>query len=410
MKKESIKLPNKPTKLPKKKRITEKKEVKSSFAQTIMKKLENQDYNKLFPVLAILLVSLALYNVFILSGSGILLDEKIATAKELARPGEIQTIEISFDCEGCYQVGSIVDQIKSLDVNVTSEQTFEYNSDEAKSLIQEYNIKKVPTLIVKGEINKSTKLQTMFNSYGEQFQDAMVVNKQFPLYYDLDDGRIVGKVSLTQLRDSSCKYCKTPNSIISVLGQSGIVFSSERNIDVSSQEGQQLVKRFSITQVPTIILDNEASYYDGFESTWSSVGTKNEGYFILRSLNLPYKDLATGKEVGVVHLTLLNDGSCQKCYDVNVHKEILSRYGMTFATEKTIDVSSNEGKALVEKYSITKVPTTILSEGASAYPSLVNVWKQVGSVEKDGNFVFRNIDAMGKVTYKNLGTGGLVNG
>jgi len=107
---------------------------------------------------------------------------------------------------------------------------------------------------------------------------------------------------------------------------------------------------------------------------------------------------------GLVELTLLNDSSCTKCYDVNVHKTILNRFGITLAAEKTLDVSDDEGKALIEKYGITLVPTMIISQDASAYPLFTPVWATVGSVEDDGVYVFRKPDVM-KVPYKDLSTG-----
>ena len=77
-------------------------------------------------------------------------------------------------------------------------------------------------------------------------------------------------------------------------------------------------------------------------------------------------------------------------------------------SEKTVDIASDEGKALIKKYSIKSVPTIILSKDADAYPALKQIWQQVGSVEEDGNYVFREVTQMG--SYKDLTTGDVVNG
>ena len=69
-----------------------------------------------------------------------------------------------------------------------------------------------------------------------------------------------------------------------------------------------------------------------------------------------------------------------------------------------LDIANDEGKDLISKYNIGFVPTLILSKDAGNYPALVQVWGQVGSVEGDGTFVFREIKAIKDSIYKDLTT------
>ena len=69
--------------------------------------------------------------------------------------------------------------------------------------------------------------------------------------------------------------------------------------------------------------------------------------------------------------------------------------------ERTVDVSSAEGRSLMRTYSITAVPTVILSKDAVAYDALMRAWASVGTVEKDGSLVFRDLSVMGK--YRKIG-------
>ena len=74
---------------------------------------------------------------------------------ELERPAEIQIITITdTNCADCFITSTIVDAIKNANVEVTSEEEIEYTEDTAKTLIEKYNIEKIPTVIVTGEINK----------------------------------------------------------------------------------------------------------------------------------------------------------------------------------------------------------------------------------------------------------------
>jgi hypothetical protein len=59
---------------------------------------------------------------------------------------------------------------------------------------------------------------------------------------------------------------------------------------------------------------------------------------------------------------------------------------------KKVGITSTEGKALVKKYNISVVPTLIFDSEASLYPTISGVWKNVGTVEKDGSLVMRMVN------------------
>ena len=88
-------------------------------------------------------------------------------------------------------------------------------------------------------------------------------------------------------------------------------------------------------------------------------------------------------------------------------KPILSRFGMVFSAEKTVDVADKEGKNLIKKYAITNVPTIILSPETKKYHSIAKVWPQVGTIEKDGSFIFRKMETI-RANYRDLKTSNLI--
>ena len=77
--------------------------------------------------------------------------------------------------------------------------------------------------------------------------------------------------------------------------------------------------------------------------------------------------------------------------------------------ENKVDISSAEGKALVEKYAIKKVPTVVISGDLREYEGFDTVWGQVGSIEEDGTYVFRQLEVLSQnIVYKDLTTGEVV--
>ncbi len=59
---------------------------------------------------------------------------------------------------------------------------------------------------------------------------------------------------------------------------------------------------------------------------------------------------------------------------------------------------------MIAKYSVEKVPTVILGGDLEIYEGFDAVWEQVGTIEEDGSYVFRELDVLGQqIVYKDLG-------
>ncbi len=245
----------------------------------------------LVPVSIALLLIIALNAIIVFQINGTL-DKKIKDYEELTRPAKLLITTITADCADCFDVSSIIRAIKTLNVEVDEKSV---DLSNAKELIEKYNIKKVPTIIISGEVEKS-----------------------------------------------------------------------------------------------------------GLIKLWTSLGTlESDGSLVLRT-GSPFVNISTGKVYGRVELIYLNYSLCQNCYDVTEHKNILRNLGLVITKEKNVEANTDEGKALIEKYNITKVPTVLLSPDAKYYITVQSIWNRVGTIESDGWHVFRNMNALRNVTYFDL--------
>src|SRR5665811_2194818 len=96
-----------------------------------------------------------------------------------------------------------------------------------------------------------------------------------------------------------------------------------------------------------------------------------------------------------------------RCYDVANHEIILRQFGVPTQDQQVINSQLSDGKELIAKYKIKLVPTIILTGDVGAYPSLINVWSQVGTIEEDGAYIFREgVKQMG--IYKDLTTNEII--
>jgi thiol-disulfide isomerase/thioredoxin len=306
-------------------------------------------------------------------------------APKVIPPKEV-VVTILGGCDECFNISVATDFLKQQkNLNITSVK--ELSLEESKAKAGEYNISKLPAVVVTGDTANLT-IQN-FNRNG----DALVFSQTPPPYYDIKSGAVKGKVTVTVLEDKSCTNCFDMNQVIEQLKQAGIKLSSETKVDSKSTEGKQLISQYKIEKLPTIIFNKDALEYDVVKQVWSQVGSEeSDGKLVLRFVSPPYVNVSTGKTDGLVDLTILTDSSCKECFNASVLSDLFKQsFNMVFKKTQIVDVSSTQGKTLAKKYSIELVPTVVLSKDATAYPNIGQAWGQVGTQEKDGSFVFRNV-------------------
>ncbi|MBS3109099.1 hypothetical protein J4227_01050 [Candidatus Woesearchaeota archaeon] len=354
----------------------------------------------LFVILGVVLVVnvALLYQILKVAGE----KEKQATEAQVLPKLEMVSL-VDSTCEMCFSLNEAESGIVRSNYNITGKRVVEYSSAEGKELIAKYGIQKIPTIVLTGETDKVT-----IAGFGVS-SDGMVFAGTAAPYVNAADGQVKGLVTVTYLRPGNCAECSDLNDLISQLSASGIQIADKKEIEVAGNVGRMLVDKYAITMAPTLILSPELAEYPDAIGSWSLIGTVEEdGNYVIRNaqaIGIPYYDITTNTLGGLLDVTYIVDKSCDACYNVSIHRAILLRFGAEFGSETTVDVSDPEGKALIEKYSITKVPAIVMSGDAAAYSGLVEAWRPVGSVEEDGTFVFRNPQVMTGSIYKDLEVG-----
>ena len=324
--------------------------------------------------------------------------QKVTAAKDAARPLEISlTIIKDSSCKDCFDLTNTISSIKALNVKILDEKDLESSSSEAKSIISKYQIQKLPTVIISGQIDKFS------DPAFEKKDDALVFLGITPPYFDVAKNTVVGLVKMTVIKDSSCKDCNDINLFINQFASLGVKIVDEQDLEYT--QAASLIQKYGITKVPTLVLSSDFGAYTSLVDAWSSVGNiTSDGSYILTEINPPYRDLVKGKVIGLVKVIYLSDKSCESCYNVTLHRSILERLGLKVVSEENYDISDTKGKELVSKYKITAVPTIIISPEAKDYPVVDQIWDQVGVVADDKSYVFTKLDVLG-VTYKDLSSG-----
>src|SRR3989344_7252515 len=334
-------------------------------------------------------------------------NKNIAAAEEEARPANVSVIKIvTPDCQDCFSVDLAVDAFKRQNVKVEEEKTLVFGSPEADASVKQLSIKRIPTYIVSGEVNKSN-LENFVKNNGEITNDTFIFTKVTPVFIDTESKQEIGKVIATILTDPSCTQCVDPKLTLEGFKKSGIKIIDEREVVWNSVDGRKIIDQFKITKLPTFILSPEIDFYDNVKAGWANIGTiEQDKTYVARNLFFPYRDIEKGGILGLVDLVYLVDSSCGDCYKVDtVQKPILEQgYGVRFRSERTVDVLSEEGQRLTNRYKITKLPTILLSPDVAQYTNLQKIWNGVGTIEQDGWYVFREMQQLGGAVYKDLAT------
>ncbi len=355
--------------------------------------------NLIFALLAVFVIFSGA-NALLLNDVSNHITGKILETKEKARPANLEVVLLAPEnCVDCFSSQRLLADLKSKNVNVTFEKTISASEPEAKQFIDAYGLETLPALVITGEINKSQALTDFFNSVGKIDGDVALYTKLEPPFLDLTANEVKGRVKVISIVDSACANCTDFEGFVDYLQQNGVSISESKEVEWNSVEGKELLKKFNLAKAPGLLISEDISEYKLIPALMRSQlnATVSGGWFAMGAFKAPYREVSSGKIVGLAELILLKDKSCAECYNVEVNKNILARFGIAFGSEKEIDVSSAEGKALIEKYKIKKAPIILISPDGKYYEEFVGVWDQVGSVETDGWYVMRKPEVIGPV-------------
>lgn len=208
-------------------------------------------------------------------------------------------------------------------------------------------------------------------------------------------------IDIVVLQESSCQDCFNLSPLIDIIKKENVKVNSEKTVEITSSEGVELISKYSITKAPTLVISGEIEKDARLKAMWPQLGEIKDDTFILRQVGAPYVLISSGDVKGRIKWAMLTDTSCSECYDVTIHEQILRRFGMPTQNQQVISSQLSDGKELIAKYKIKLLPTIILTGDVEAYPSLIKIWPQVGTIEEDGAYVFREgVKQMG--IYKDL--------
>ncbi len=211
--------------------------------------------------------------------------------------GRVSMTLIKAPCKECINLTAAAVQMREM-ASIVSDVALESSSDEARSLISKYSIKKLPALVMSRDVQAYSFAELLENVGTYETDGAYVLRNVSPPYYDLAQSKIIGLVKVTYISDKTCADCYNVSEHQLILESLGMKFSEEKYVDVSDDSFIALKNKYNITKVPTIVLSGEAMEYATLKEVWGAVGTEeSDGTLIFTQMeNMgTYKDLTKGK-------------------------------------------------------------------------------------------------------------------
>ena len=232
--------------------------------------------------------------------ANILLNKKISTAQEAARPAELEiTIITDTNCQDCSNFDQLLSGIEKQNAKIVKKEELVLGDEKAKELIAEFKITKAPSLLISGELDKNSSLKTLLSKIGKIENGTFVLSQPAAPYTLIDSGEIKGRVEVVMLADKSCDECYQVTKHEKILNNFGINTKNKKMVDAQDPQGQTLIKKYNIKLLPTIILSGDIATYPALEKVWPKVGTvESDGTYVFRQgvkqMGV-YKDLVTNK-------------------------------------------------------------------------------------------------------------------
>ncbi len=206
-------------------------------------------------------------------------------------------------CGKCNDMSFLINQFKLLDIDITEQKNITSSSNEGKNLISKYKLSFVPVIILSKDAGAYDIIKKAWSQIGKVESDgSYVLSLVYPPFINLTTNELKGVVNVIYLTDKECTECYNVNLHRSILispSSFGMKLDKEETIDISDTKGTELLLKYNITQVPTIILSGGVNDYPSSIGLKQFFSMEKDGSYIFRKLSVvgTYKDLATNTVV-----------------------------------------------------------------------------------------------------------------
>lgn len=207
-------------------------------------------------------------------------------------------------CDKCNDMGFWINQFIFSGIKIVNQVNLSVESAQGKDMVKKYKLDFAPALVLSKDAGAYGVVQQAWSQIGTKASDgSYVLTLVNPPFINLTTGEVRGIVDITYLTDDECTECYNINQHKSILtnpSRFGIFLDKEEKIDISEPKGKELLLRYNITQVPTIILFGGVKDYPSSSGLTEFFSVEKDGSYVFRKLSEvggAYMDLAANTVV-----------------------------------------------------------------------------------------------------------------
>jgi len=257
--------------------------------------------------------------VFKEAGDGLFWEESVAPYSDAATGAIAGLVSVTFladkSCKECRTMKDLVPALEQSGIVITSQQTIDVADADGKELVEKYNISAVPAAVLSKDLKSyGPQMTQSWQQIGSIETDGSYVTRiASPPYRDLVSGDVKGLVKVTYLADKTCTACYDPVDFHRpILERLGMAFSEELHLDAASVAGKELIKKYTIGAVPTVVLEGDVAEYPILVQAWKQVGSVENGAYIFRNVAIAqqtWKNSTSGEIINVGGQPASNTGT-----------------------------------------------------------------------------------------------------
>jgi len=178
------------------------------------------------------------------------------------------------------------------------------------------------------------------------------------------------EIQLTTIQ-ADCKDCFDVSPVIESLKNGNVDITDEQVLSSSSQEAQELILKYNIDKLPTLLVFGETD-----KTNLNNFELENDA-LVFNSVTAPFVDSGTNEVKGRVEIINIVDTSCEACVSLESTANSLEQAGVSISNTKTVEYNSAEGKKLIKEFDIKAIPSILISSDIDSYPEVI---EQLGAL------------------------------
>jgi hypothetical protein len=206
------------------------------------------------------------------------------------------------DCPECMNASNYFQSLEdpSVDMDFANASILQEGDNAAQTLISEYNITKLPVLLLSEDVEAYPVFNQSIQPFGEITNGWFILRNVTPPYFDVETGQVRGLVDSVLVVNSSCTNCLNATGFSQYMAQEGYVtIVNTTTYEANSTAGEALIAKYNLSALPAVLYSPEAAFYPEFTKLWLQRNStiESDGWYVFRAYNLlgapsaPYQNL-----------------------------------------------------------------------------------------------------------------------